>query len=415
MKQKDYDIKVVEDMGNSEQVLRLSIGDYKEEIKQPNVFSEEFDFDTVGDKPDTQLIENLMDDLFVFINSSAIRLAGNYYIGRAALEHSGEVVSNMRAGKDLKSESDIPVVNTLGVLAGKAVQRAFKEDNEIPDSINLTVDFITALPVTEYKRDGAKEKLQEKFMNGVHEVVVYVGKKKVKVEIGFEFVFVSPEGTAAVFSIVDKKNKERTKKLLSEFVKEYEGMTEDKALEELENGRILHVDIGEGTTELPITQKYNFDDKKADGINIGIAVAINKALTRFREEQGFPTLSRQKYSEYLKYPKQYPEFHSVAMNYIRQTVKGPYRQVLDAIKDQLDSVYNEVDIVMVYGGGSILMKEIMYDALKEELAGRRMGKIKVLWVPTELATTMNADGLERLFYNNFYNKIKSAKLESAKK
>lgn len=405
-----YKVRASEDMGNSEQVLRLAIGDHVEEVRQPNVFGIEFSFDTVGDKPDDVLINNLMDDLFISLNSPAVRMSKNYYIGKAALEHS-EVVNSMRAGKVLKSKSDIPVVNTLGVLAAKGVQRAFDQNKEIPTTVNLEVDFVTALPVTEYKKDGAKEKLRDKFMNGPHEVIVYVGVHKVTVNINFEYVFVSPEGTAAIFSVAG--NKDRTKDIVAQFTKEYDIDT-NKALSLVKKGKILHVDIGEGTTELPITEGHEFDDKKAMGINVGIAMAINQALGEFKEQSGFPNISRQKYSEYLKHPKKYPEYHKEALSYIRQSVAAPIQSVFDAVTEQLDRVYNEVDVVMVYGGGSVLMKEYLYDMLKEELEDRKNGSIKLLWVPTEYATTMNIDGLDMLFKNGIYDQLKKRQMQGSK-
>jgi plasmid segregation protein ParM len=58
-----------------------------------------------------------------------------------------QIVDNMQVGVDLKSESELPVVNTLAVIAAFAVKKSYEEEKVLPDKIEIRVDMATALPV----------------------------------------------------------------------------------------------------------------------------------------------------------------------------------------------------------------------------------------------------------------------------
>lgn len=393
-------LKVSNDNGNSEQALFIN----NDLVRQPNVFSEELQYKTVGDKSLSQLIPNLLENLFVSIESTVLAGSGMYYIGQSALDKGSNLI-NMRAGADKKSNHEVPIINTLGILAGWAVQESYNEKGILVDKLELEVDMATALPVSEFKITGSAESFRKRFAEGKHNVFVYVGRERVDVSIKFNVVKVLPEGTSVLFYLMSKKSGED--KLFNEFEKEYKlsGLKNDYFKEK----RILHIDIGDGTTEMPITINYDFDDQKALGVNIGIAHAIAQAKGKFVEKtEGFRELTRQKFSDYLKYPDKHKKYHNVAKQYMNTTLKPVVKQILDNAKDQLDSAYNEIDLILVYGGGSILSKDQMYPLLKEE-AEKRMGEdMKVLWIPTQSATLMNVYGLNEFINSKIFEKIKKA-------
>lgn len=70
--------------------------------------------------------------------------------------------------------------------------------------------------------------------------------------------------------------------------------------------------------------------------------------------------------------------------------------MLESIEKQLkDFLKYDIDVIVVYGGASILLKDALYNELKDRY--KEFG-IEVLWVPEEFATTMNAVGMK--MYND---------------
>lgn len=72
---------------------------------------------------------------------------------------------------------------------------------------------------------------------------------------------------------------------------------------------------------------------------------------------------------------------------------------------------NDIDIIVVYGGGSILMKDKLYPKLKE-LADRL--RIQLLYVPKEYAITLNAEGLDFFVKSPIYAALKEANMNTVK-
>ncbi len=76
---------------------------------------------------------------------------------------------------------------------------------------------------------------------------------------------------------------------------------------------------------------------------------------------------------------------------MKRPLESQVRQIIQNVKRQLTKARNEIDVVCVYGGGSILMRTILYPQLKE-LCDER--EIKLLYIPSEYAVQMNAMGLD---------------------
>ncbi len=224
-------------------------------------------------------LKNLQEQLVVTIDSPAAR-PGMYYIGKFALE-SGEILDNLQIGIDLKCDMDLPLINTLAQIAAVAVQKAYEEEKTIPESIELEVDMATALPVTQHT-DENSAKFEKRFMTGSHHVTVHLGIQRVSVRMTFSFTKVVPEATPVIF-LHCKKDVEgnwREGDIFQEFTETYE-------LDEKFNGsyfkdkRILHVDIGDGSTEYPITEGNKFLRQFVHGSHHGAGYAIEEALDEF--------------------------------------------------------------------------------------------------------------------------------------
>lgn len=377
--QKEFFIKVGNDNGNSEHDIIIE-GNL---IRQPNVYAKVRKIPMLDELKEEAIIEKIEENLIVSIVSPSAE-TGNYMIGECALK-SGEKVRSIEVGVDNnKVDNNIVMVNTLSQIAGYACKKYFEEaktfDELKENSLKVNVDMATALPISQYNTKSANE-FSERFMKGVHNVIVYIGAYQVRVEISFNFVKTIPEGVTAAWAL---------KHANDEIFKEYNSKPNVKQINasDFKKAKILHVAIGEGTTELPVTTGIEFDPNFINGINNGIGHAIDKSLGEFKRNLGLTNYSRQKFSEVLK--DQSHKYHVIAEDIVEGYIEDESEEILHATKNEIQRANNEVDFICVYGGGSIPMRKNL-EKLLQTYADRAM--INLLYIPEKEAVTLEAKGL----------------------
>jgi len=382
------------DNGNSEQDIIID----GQLIRQPNVNCPVDALPWNEEVVPESLISNLHDQLIVTVDSPAAR-PGMYYIGQFALK-SGEILDNMQVGIDVKSDVDLPIINTLAHISGYAVQKAYQEKNEIPETIRVTVDMTTALPVTQHSEESAA-KFEKRFMEGNHKVTVHLGKRRVAVEVTFDFVKVIPEATPVTFSIQrDIEGKVRQGDIFKEFAETYQLGEIDGNY--FKDKKILHTDIGDGTTEYPVTEGNQFLRQFVAGSNHGAGHAIEEALDAFNRLIHLPDSPRQFFSDVVRQPTH--KYHERALKTLRLPLENQAKQIIRNVRNQLTKTRNEIDVILVYGGGSILMKDVLHPMLVELCEER---EIQLLYVPTQYAVTLNAEGLYVFTVSKIFTALKS--------
>jgi len=395
-----YHFYVGNDNGNSEHDLIID----GRLIQQPNVNCRVDELPWSEEQAPESFIKNLQEQLVVTIDSPSAR-PGMYYVGKFALE-SGEILDNLQIGIDQKCDMDLPIVNTLAQIAAAAVQKAYEEEKIIPEMINVDVDMVTALPVTQHT-DETSAKFERRFMNGIHNVTVHLGKQRVAVKIVFEFTKVVPEATPVIFTLQkDAEGNWREGDIFQQFVEAYQ-------LEPNFNGsyfkdkRILHVDIGDGSTEYPITEGNKFLRQFIHGSHHGAGYAIEGALDEFNRLIHLPDSPRQFFSDVIKNPKH--KYYGKAIATLKRPLESQSRQIIQNVKKQLTKARNEIDVICVYGGGSIIMRSILYPMLKELCDEREM---KLLYIPEEYAVILNAMGLDAFVHGKIYEALKNRALQT---
>jgi plasmid segregation protein ParM len=390
-----YHFFVGNDNGNSEHDLIID----GKLIQQPNVNCTVDELPWSEEQVPESFIQNLQEQLVVTIDSPAAR-PGMYYVGKFALE-SGEIVDNLQIGIDQKCDMDLPVVNTLAQIAALAVQKAYEEEKIIPDKIEVDVDMATALPVTQHS-DETSAKFEKRFTSGSHHITVHLGMKRVSVKIVFPYAKVVPEATPVIFTLQkDAEGNWRDGDIYGDFAQTYK-------LEKKFNGsyfkdkRILHVDIGDGSTEYPITEGNKFLRQFVYGSHHGTGYAMEEALDEFNRLIRLPNSPRQFFSDVIK--NQGHKYHARAIKTLRRPLESQVRQIVQNVKRQLNKARNEIDLVCVYGGGSILMRSILYPLLKELCAEREM---QLLYIPAEYAVQLNAMGLDAFVRGKIYEALKN--------
>ncbi|MBP3932064.1 MAG: ParM/StbA family protein [Peptostreptococcaceae bacterium] len=409
MKKFEINLKAGADNGNSEQDMIIN----GTQLQQADVYGRVVGrLKNLEELDQEKFINNLEDNLVIGIATSKYVNPGEYYVGNHTLR-SGVTVRNTEVGADNnKVNSEVVYLNVIGQISAYAVKKAYKGDKTIND-VEVTVDMTTALPIAQYSKKEA-ERFAEKFMEGEHRLTVKTPEKDYFVNIKFNFVRVIPEGVTTTFAIAG--GSEEIFKTYNQKVKENLKDKKDSLyLEELnttyfakQQRRILHISIGESTTEYPITQGLAFDPNFVQGSNNGNGHAIKKALPLFNEEFRC-NYSRQMYSDVVKNPEH--KFHQDAVNYLMGPLEDEAEEIYRRAVDELEKANNEVDVIMIYGGGSILMREFLEPRLEE--VARRI-RSKILYVDKEHAVTLESKGLYNFTNSAIFKALKEKKLALAK-
>ncbi|CAM4047944.1 ParM/StbA family protein [Paenibacillus alkaliterrae] len=424
------ELVVGNDIGNSEQSIYID----GKLIRQPNVYAGAVSIPWTDDDTDVpKNLKNIYDNLVVSIISSAVP-TGTYLIGRHALKTVGENVTSLYVkGNNAKSDQMIPYINTLGTIAARAVEVAY-ERGSLPDSITVNSDQAIAMPVKQHTPRNV-ETLQSKFMSGSHNVTVHLGlTKKVDVKIEFDYVQVLQEGTPPVFALqMDResnwrtgsyekpqlaakaKDKGKNVDLFEEFAIEYKLGDIDGSY--LDGKNILHVDLGDGTTDFPFTRGDAVDKDFCHGVNHGVGHAIVEAVDDLLvlAPYAFNSISRQQYSDILisEFSDRKHKFLQEAKQAFRPHLDNQVNQIMQHISDQVLKIgANEIDIIAVYGGGSILMRESIHPRIKLLADNSR---IQLFYIPAKYAVTLNAEGLDWFVRSSLYSKLKKVYKETHKR
>lgn len=366
---------VANDIGNSE--TKMIVNDTL--IKQPSVVKRLLSKPNVMETNVKKNIANLLDELIVHVTSNAIKRSGLYFIGKRA-NMTADKVENMNIKLGNKSKHDIPVLMTLSMLAAQSVQLAYQENQELPPSISVDVSMTTAIPASEYSADQARY-LEGRFTSNDHVVIVYVGETPVTVTLHFQTVKVTQEGIPALYALLESEN---------EILKNYNEHYKKQAVpKDFANKRILHVDIGDGTTEYIYTVGMNPVTDVCSGEKRGVGHATEEATQLLKEEVGgFLNLNRQQFMNIFRDPSHH--LHDLAVRFMQEARYSQAQRILEDIQEKYSDIAGNVDVIAVYGGGSIQFKEELYEEL---LDFANTVHCEVLWIPEKYAVDMNVNGL----------------------
>ena len=363
------------DIGNSE--TKMIVNDTL--IKQPSVVKRLLSKPNVMETNVEKNIANLLDELIVHVTSNAMKRSGLYFIGKRA-NMTADKVENMNIKLGNKSKHDIPVLMTLSMLAARSVQLAYQENQELPPSISVDVSMTTAIPASEYSADQARY-LEGRFTSNDHVVIVYVGETPVTVTLHFQTVKVTQEGIPALYALLESEN---------EILKNYNEHYKKQAVpKDFANKRILHVDIGDGTTEYIYTVGMNPVTDVCSGEKRGVGHATEEATQLLKEEVGgFLNLNRQQFMDIFRDPSHH--LHDLAVRFMQEARYSQAQRILEDIQEKYSDIAGNVDVIAVYGGGSIQFKEELYEEL---LDFANTVHCEVLWIPEKYAVDMNVNGL----------------------
>ncbi|WP_186672981.1 ParM/StbA family protein [Sporosarcina sp. BP05] len=336
-------------------------------------------------------VVNLLDNLVVNITSSSIERSGLYSIGKKATDTSKANLYNMDIETGKKHEEDFMLIGTLGFVAARTIQKEFELSGEVRESLTTSVYMSTAIPASQHNAISARA-LEERFTKPTHIVIVFLGEKQITINISFKKVKVMKEGVPALYAILEG-DEEMFEEFNVENSSEWNGS-------DFADKKIMHADIGSGTTEYVFTNGVNPVSDRCTGERQGMGHAIAEAIKLMEKKREGLSINRQQFSKYIERPDEFPKDSEVAKNLLSDTRVEQADNIFKSITNKNKNIMsNETEVFAVYGGGSIEFKEEMYEKLKEYA---KKENAKVLWIPKGNAVTMNADGLNNLNINLFY-------------
>lgn len=375
------------DLGNAETKLYVDGILY---MKQPTVIKNLLTVDPETNNNIDEIIEELPRNTIVEIKSSAIKRDGIYAIGEKTYYVDG-AAQNLDIELGKKYKSDIPVIMLLGMLAVGELQKQYKVKNKIPKTLSVTKQLATALPVNEYSVKSANE-LTERLLNATHTATIYVGDEQTIVNITFTDIKVVPEGTPAIMSIAFGGPE-----MFEAYNLKYDSNDDNKYFR---NKKILHCDIGDGTTEYIYSVGINPVLKKSFGQKRGVGHATEMARKLFNERMEIELApTRQMFMEIVKDKSH--KYNADAVQCMNMAT-GTQADLIanDILNAFVNKVGGDADILAVYGGGSIQLHNALYETLEEFCDDKDM---KLLWIDEQNAQSMNVNGLnimaEKILFN----------------
>lgn len=413
----EIQIKGAVDAGNNEQVLMT------EDVKyfQPSAIQRTDSSPFIDEDNMEYAVSQVFNRLVVGISTTNdIVKDGMYLVGDIAVSGDGSH-TEMSVGEEKKVDSPVPYIMTLGMFAARAVQKAYEEDNRLSEAIKVDVQMATGLPVKEFNKEEG-EKFAKRFTEHTYNVMVHLGYgKAVSVEINFEKVKVYSEASPVIFSLtVDVEGNVRDGEIYKEFNENYlEIINEFYDIDEIdgdffEDKKVLHIDIGDGTTEFPITVGVKPDENNSIGENRGVGHVINRNLEEIADILGLSIVMRHNVSKILKDDKsiQAKRKRKRVLNAMDTSLKQEAEKIKNIGVKQMTKVQNDLDLVLIYGGGSIPLKDHLEPIFKEECDKR---EIPLLYIPKEFASTLYVEGLYFLLNSQLFGSSKKGTVSKKKK
>lgn len=372
-------LTVANDIGNSE--TKMILNDLL--IKQPSVVKRLLQKPNVHETNVDKNVANLLDELVVNVTSKGIKRNGLYLVGKRA-NITADQVENMNIKLGNKHKHDIPILLTLSMIAAHSIQLAYNESKALPSSLSVNLFMTSAIPASEYAPDKAKH-LENRFLNGEHIVIVHVGEELVTVTLKFEKVKVTQEGVPALYALLESDSD-----ILDNYNKQYKKNFTPK---DFRNKKALHADIGDGTTEYIYTNGLNPVNDACTGEKRGVGHATQEAIHLLKEEVGgHLDINRQQFMTILRDSSH--NLNEYAVRFMEEARYSQAQRILEDIQEKYQSkTAGNVDIIVVYGGGSIQFKDDLYEELvdfADEI------HCEVLWIPEAYAVDMNVNGMNVL-------------------
>ena len=351
-----------------------------------------------SEKEKLSYLSDMINHMDITVSSSAVKTQGRFLLGTAAVKSSLPMRAFDVNDFTGKSDNDLSIILTLGMIAAQRVALAVENGEDLSEQLNAEVNMTTALPVSEGKKNGIVDSYINKYVNSKHTVVFHNLKDPITVSLTFNKVYVALEGEVAQLYIQnsDIKLKGLIKK---DFAKNYpELATEIEVTDLVKIKNLLGIDIGEGTTALVVIKDGKANAVSSTSLPTGYGNALQDAIDVL-QTQNMNFEARSQLQDYLS--QDVSPLAKRMQNKVRQTVfeqLAPFAdKIVEAASKTMRKAGANVEVLYVYGGGSIPMLE--QTELRQKLAQKMKDfsggiDVPVIWIDKSYAQILNEKGLE---------------------
>lgn len=393
-------MKFSNDLGNSS--IKATINGEHYEI--PSVVSQVREFDITdpiefnNEASKAAYISNLFDNLDITVSSSAISMQGRYYFGNAAVKNSNNLLGFDINDYGGKSESDISVILTLGFIAGKRVIEAYNDGEDLSETLKTDVVMTTALPISEARVPGTRDKYRNRFIGRSHTVTINNFVDPITVKINFSKVYVGFEGEMAHLYIQNADN-ELKKGVFADFKKHYPEDAKSITVDDLISApNAMTLDFGSQTLDIATIVNGKTLLSASLSANNGFGYALEDSVRVLQSKKMFFE-NRFKLQEYLNSDQGAlgQKRKSRVEQVVRDQISPLVPQNVATVSKAVNLAGANIQVVFALGGGSIPMEKYsdLRDQLSKKLAQFTGGDdIYVIFIPSEAAPYCNERGLE---------------------
>ena len=374
-----------------------------EDIKFPSVIASErpqdiqapTEFDTKEEQ--NAYMKDFLNNMDVSVSSNSVKISGRFLVGNAAVDSGLPIRSFDVNDYTGKSKTDLAIILTLSMIAGKKVQEAYASGQDLKEALKVKVNMATALPISEGKVNNAKETYKDRYIGSTHTVTFHNFKDPITVTIEFNKVFVALEGETAQV-LISSDYEGLTKTIKEDFDKNYPELKDEiKATDLIKSRNVLGIDIGEGTTDVVAIINGKANSAASASLPQGYGNVLQDAV-RVLQDQQMNFEERSQLQNFLS--EKVSPLRRARQEKARQVVYSQIEPLADKIIDTVSQtmrIAKDTELVYVYGGGSIPMmnESNLREELNEKLKSFSGGyDVPVVWINKKYAQYLNELGLK---------------------
>lgn len=342
--------------------------------------------------------EDFINHMDVTISSSAVKQQGRFLIGNAALESRLPLTQFDINDQMGKSQSDLSLILTLSMIAGKRVKDAYEAGDDLSETLKAEVIMATALPVIETKRSNARENYAGRYTNATHTVTFHNFQNPITVSIKFKKVFVAVEGETAQLYISFGNDKKLIDGLKKDYETNYASLSQKQSIDEFISAKnVISFDIGAGTTDITAIINGKANPYASVSVPYGFGSVLEDAVDVLQEQQ-YPISNRSQLEEFLNEKNVLNKArHARVEKIVNEQYETLADRIVDAGSRALRKAGAEMQASFISGGGAIPMKD---SQLREKITAKinsYSGGFEdnpVLWIPKDYSQKLNCLGLE---------------------
>ena len=367
-------------------------------LRFPSVTAVNFGRMTVP-TPDDQLEEffsrSIFNELDASFDSSMVVNKSRRLFGSRALSSGMPIEEFDVNSTKSRAEADLSAVLVLGTLAGYALVNYWNENRSLPsDILRIKCDyFLTGLPVAECR--NFRYEYAQRYMAQKHMVTIHNFEQPVRIEIEFGAVQVMSEGEAAGYAMLFSDDSVM-QSFLNSARKDGQPLTGISVKDLKEANSTIGLDIGEGTVNIVVFTNRRFNYDISTSYPKGYSQVLLAVLERLRDE-GYHFKDRKELAEFMsREPSALQRGH---YDYIRTILEQEIALFASELGTQVSRIMAQaggfVEVMFVYGGGAIPMKDALYPELMRltETGVQGQTTFPVLYLTDENAQFMNEMGL----------------------